>query len=98
MKCFGISSCTAVSSFHSSGARRGGQGEPANPEAMTLPVEMDPDTVQRKEAWEILGKIFLELERVSDAGSLPENLEAAVADQSNFLAIALERQIPTNFL
>ncbi len=48
----------------------------------------------RKEAWGIFGTVALELERVSEAGSLPRNLAAATADEMNFLGIAREHEVP----
>jgi len=64
-----------------------------------MPPRYRPDEEEmRKEAWGMLGTIFLELERVSEAGSLPENLEAATADETNFLGIAREHEVATSLL
>ncbi len=63
--------------------------------------ELDRDPTEARlweEAWKLLGTLFTRVEHYSDAGLFPENMEKYVADDSHFLDLGLEHEIPPAML
>src|SRR5439155_19763107 len=54
----------------------------------------DSESQPRSEAWRVLAEIFLHIEGVSEAGTVPENLARVVADDDHFSKITAEHEIP----